>query len=539
MHRMHRSVRLLSTFLFMLACVACAASPEANSTPTDRIVYGLTLSPSGFDPHRNESSELGIPMRQVYDTLIYRNPTDGGFVAGLATDWKVSDDRLTYSFNLRQGVKFHDGTKFDALAVAANLDRIINPDTRSTKALTLLGPYAGYELTGEYSIDIKLNEPYSPLLDSLSQVYLGIASPTALAQYASTPERYQFHQVGTGPYMMVELILDNRLVLRRNPDYAWGPAFYQPADDRMIEEIEYRFFADPPTRFTALESGAAAIMGEIPPLTARSMTGNNQIQLIPAAIAGQPQQFLINTRRFPTDSLTFRQALLFGTNRSAINDIVFQGFSPVAWGPITSNTQFYNSSLNGKYAYDSQQAIALLTSAGFVDADRNGYLDDPSPDKTDLEVKIIVPPWGATPQVAQLLQDQWKILGIKAVLIPVPDFSTLFDLVTQGDYNLVAFYAFGVDPVFLNSFFMTDGSRNWTGFSNPQLDTMLFDAQRQLEPATRNTLYGNAQQVIMDNALILPIREYVNLNGAVNDIEGLTFDPYGWFPLMANVRLKQ
>ncbi|MBC8171429.1 MAG: hypothetical protein H7X77_07140 [Anaerolineae bacterium] len=539
MLHMHRSVRLIPGLLLVILCIACAPAAEVNSASPNRIVYGLTLSPGGFDPHRNESSELGIPMRQVYDTLIYRNPTDGGFVPGLATDWSISDDRLTYSFNLRQDVKFHDDTKFNALAVAANLDRIVNRDTRSTKALTLLGTYAGYELTGEYSINLKLAEPYSPLLDSLSQLYLGIASPTALAQYATMPERYQFHQVGTGPYMMSELILDNRLVLRRNPNYTWGPSFYLPADDNMVEEIEYRFFADPPTRFTALESGTASIMGEIPPLTARSMTGNSQIQLFPAAVAGQPQQFLINTRLFPTDNLAFRQALVLGTNRSAINDIVFQGFSPVAWGPITSNTQFYNNAMNGLYEYDSQEAIALLASAGYIDADLNGYLDDPSPDKEDVEVKIIVPPWGATPQIAQLIQDQWKILGIKALLTPVPDFSTLLDLVTQGDYNLVAFYTFGVDPAFLNSFFTTDGSRNWTGFSNPELDRMLFDAQLQLESGTRNTLYGNAQQMIMDNALILPIREYVNLNGAVRDIEGLTFDPYGWFPLMANVRLKQ
>ncbi|HEX2618553.1 MAG TPA: ABC transporter substrate-binding protein, partial [Phototrophicaceae bacterium] len=303
-------------------------------------------------------------------------------------------------------------------------------------------------------------------------------------------------------------------------------------------EIEYRFFADPPTRFSALESGDAQVMGEIPPLTARSMTGNSQIQLIPSAIAGQPQQFIINTQKFPTDNITFRQALLTGTNRSAITDVVFQGFSPVAWGPITSNTQFYSGEMNGMYSYNAEQAIALLASLGYTDADQNGYLDNPSVEKGDIEVKLIVPPWGSIPQIAQLIQDQWKVLGIKAILVSVPDFSTLLDLVKQGDYNLVAFYTFGVDPAFLNSFFASDGSRNWTGFSNSELDNVLFGAQRQLESGTRSTLYARAQKIIMDNALILPIRESVNLNAAVDNIDGLTFDPYGWFPLMANVRLK-
>lgn len=533
------AIRLVLLLLLLTPITACQPQPETTPTTTSRIVYGLTLSPGGFDPHRNESSELGIPMRQVYDTLIYRNPADGGFVPGLATDWSISEDRRTYTFNLRQDVHFHDGTPFNALAVAATLDRIVDPETRSTKALALLGPYVGYQPGGEYTISIILNEPYSPLLDSLSQVYLGIASPTALAEYADEPERYQFHQVGTGPYQMVDLILDRRLVLRRNPDYAWGPSFYQPPADATgvpIEEIEFRFFSDAATRFTALESGDAQIMGEIPPLQARTQSGSSQLQILPASVPGQPLQFLVNTQQAPTNSLRFRQALLYATNRSAIIDLVFQGLSPVAWGPITSTTQYYNPAMNGTYAYNLEQAVALLTTEGYTDSDRNGYLDNPA--GGDLEVQMLVPPWGSVPQVAQVLQDQWSRVGIRAVLTPVPDFSTLLAQVESGAYNLVAFYTFGIDPAFLSSFYTTGGTRNWTGFANAELDSLLFDAQRQLEPGTRAALYGRAQQIIMDNVLILPIREYVNLNGVSRQIEGLTFDRYGWFPLLANARLK-
>jgi ABC-type transport system substrate-binding protein len=110
-----------------------------------KLVYGLTLAPSNIDPHVGASSELGIPLTSVYDTLIYQN-VDGSFLPGLAERWEVSDDGLVYTFYLRQDVKFHDGTPFDAQAVKFNLDRIVNPDTKSQKAKGMLGPYDRTEI---------------------------------------------------------------------------------------------------------------------------------------------------------------------------------------------------------------------------------------------------------------------------------------------------------------------------------------------------------------------------------------------------------
>ena len=118
--------------LLALTLSACASANEAQ--PRNRIIYGLTLQPSGFDPHIHGSSELGIPLRSVYDTLVYRDPTTDEFVPGLASSWTVPADGLIYTFVLKQNVKFHDGTAFNAQAVAANLDRIVNPTTAYQKA---------------------------------------------------------------------------------------------------------------------------------------------------------------------------------------------------------------------------------------------------------------------------------------------------------------------------------------------------------------------------------------------------------------------
>lgn len=524
----HGWAALVSALLLTLgACLPAVQTQQGAGQ--GRLVYGLTLQPSGFDPHIHRSAELGIPLRQVYDTLVYRDPTTRAFVPGLAAEWSISQDGLVYTFKLKQGVVFHDGTPFNAQAVAANLDRIADPATGSQRAAFMLGPYAGYDIADEYTISIRLSAPYSPLLDALAQVYLGMASPTAFNQYSTN--RYQFHQVGTGPFTFVELVPGERILLRRNPDYTWGPAFYQPPGENAVNEIEFRFFSDPATRLLALESGDAQIMGELLPTDARLLAGNSSIQLLPVSIPGQPTQFLLNTARFPTDNRAVRQALLFGTNRNAIIDAVFQRFSPAAWGPLAASTLFYDRALNGAYAFDSAQAQALLAAAGFNDTNNDGILEA---NGVDLEVTVIVPPWGMIPQIAELLLDQWRTIGIRARLTPVPTFPTLQEAVQQGDYNLVAFDTPGLDPALLNDFYLSTGSLNWTGYASQELDALLTQAVTQTDEAARQALYSQAQQIIMEEALVLPIRDYVNLNASRAAVQNLIFDPYGWFPLLNN-----
>src|SRR5471032_2129037 len=212
--------------LIVTGLVSKAQPVTVALPPAKRIVYGLAVMPASLDPHVGDSYEMGIVLRSVYDTLLYRDPKTKLIVPGLAEKWSVSDDGLTYTFNLRTGVTFQDGTLFDAAAVVATLDRIANPATKSQHALALLGPYDHAVVVDSQTVQIVLNSPYAPLLDALSQFYTGIASPTAIKQYDVT--EYQFHQVGTGPFYMVDYVPGDHLTLRRNPNYKWGPQFYTP-----------------------------------------------------------------------------------------------------------------------------------------------------------------------------------------------------------------------------------------------------------------------------------------------------------------------
>ena len=520
-----RQVLLVWSLLTVMLVSGCVP-PEPRKAQS-KIVYGLTLAPSGIDPHVDVSSELGIPLSSVYDPLVFRTD-DGRFVPGLAEWWEVSDDGRVYTFRLRRGIKFHDGTEFDAAAVKRTLDRVVDPETRSLKAVLLLGPYQSCEVVDSHTVQIILEEPFAPLLDSLSQVYLAPASPEALDKWG---EEYQFHQVGTGPYMMREYVAKDRLILVRNPDYALDAEVYRKEGPAAVEVIEFRFLVEPAVRSLALEAGDADVVGEIPPQDAARIESAEGLALVPVAIPGLPLVAFLNSARPPTDDLRVRRALILATDREEIARVVFGGYSPVADGPLSHSHADYDSRVESLHlAYDPGAAVALLEEAGWV-------LDGDSPVRVRegerLQIEAYVMGWGLVPEVSQLLQAQWSAVGVDLVLNQVT-FAAAMAAVGENRHNLFFWSEPGTDADLLRSFFHSEniGLRNWSGASLPELDRILDEARRERDPVARGEAYGRAQTIIMEQALIVPIRDYVNLNGVRDCVQGLRFDSRGWFPIL-------
>lgn len=520
-------MRRLIIFLLLAAALATGCTPR----PGGRIVYGLTLVPSGIDPHINASSELGIPLTSVYDTMVYQDPKTGEFVPGLAQKWEVSEDGKVYTFYLRRGVKFHDGTPFNAEAVRFNLERITSPDLASQKARFMLGPYERTEVVDEYTVRIVLKEPFAPLLDSLSQVYLGMASPAAVQKWGS---EYQLHQVGTGPFVFVEYVPGDHLLLRRNPDYAWGPPVYQHKT-AQLEEVEFRFFTDPATRSPALESGEADVMGEIPPQDAARLQGSQDFRIEAVAIPGVSLMLFMNTARPPLDDLRVRQALLFGTDRKAIISAVFRDTSPMACGPLAASTFSYNPTVCEFYPYNPDQATALLEQAGWKDTDGDGVRDK---DGQPLALDLYLMGWGYMPEVGQLIADQWARLGVR-INSQVISYPEALEIAKEGRHHLMPFNLSGSDPDILRRFFHSQGGFNWSKVNDPEMDGWLEEAARVSDRDRRADLYSQVQTRVMESALMIPIRDYVNLNGVNNRVQGLRFDARGWFPWLIDVTLAR
>ncbi len=515
---------LLAGCLGLLAA-ACARLPDGSST----VGYGLTLSPTGIDPHLNASAELGIPLSSVYDTLVVQDPATGEVLPGLAERWEVSPDGRSYTFTLREGVRFHDGTTFESSDVVANLDYVMNPDHHSQKAVFMLGPYLGAETPDVHTVILHLAEPYPPLLDSLSQVYLGIASPEALARWG--PAEYQFHQVGTGPYRFVEYVPNDHLTLEKNPDYAWAPAIYRNQEP-YFDQIVFRFYEETATRALALENGEVDILGEIPQYDAARLDGEAGFTLHPLSIPGQPMQFLFNTTRPPTDDAEVRRALIEAVDRPAIVATVFGEYSPVAEGPLSHGMWAFSGEAPFP-AYDPAAAAARLDRAGWVAGSDGRRARDGEP----LALRIVTPNWGSHPEVAQLLEAAWEALGAEVEVEAAPGFGLLKEARDAGDYSLIGINFFGTDPDVLRPMFTTGGLYNWMNVADPVLDEVLTRAATSaISQDERRELYAEASRAIRDQSLILPVRDYVDLVVANDRLTGLAFTYQGWFPLLLDLR---
>jgi peptide/nickel transport system substrate-binding protein len=507
----------------LLAVSACSIQPAEKL----KIVhYGLTLAPTGIDPQVNASSELGIPLASVYDTLVFRTDT-GMFVPGLAESWTVSADATQYIFTLRKDVHFHDGTPFNAAAVKANLERVLNPNTKSQKARGMLGPLQSVHANDQYIVELDLSAPFAPLLDSLSQVYLGIASPDALSQWGAD---YQFHQVGTGPFRFIEYVSGGHLTLERNPDYAWGPSVYQN-QSAGVDRIEFRFYTDPATRAPALLSGEADVMGEVLPHDADSLKTTGRFSVLPVSIPGQPLQFFFQSLRPPTDDLETREALTLAIDRKTIVHTVFGDYSPVATGPLTAVTWGAQPVLP-EDAYDAGQARAILERRGWVDVNGDGIREK---DGQPLRLKVIVPAWGLAPQVAAMLEQEWKQVGVAAEMVQVSSYSDLLKVQSEGTYHLISFTAAGTDPDLLRPYFRSDGALNGSYVRNDTIDRLLNDATLSLDSGRRLDDYRQVQAEIGQEYLVLPIRDYTNVNVFSTHIHGLHYSAQGWFPVLIDV----
>jgi peptide/nickel transport system substrate-binding protein len=546
-----QSLKWITTILVLiLVATSCGPTPEpptvaptpiAEESPAKvpaleggKLIYGLTLSPSGLDPHINASSELGIPLTSVYDTLVWQD-LNGEFVPGLAKSWEISDGGLTYTFHLRDDIVFQDGTPFNAQAVKFNLDRITDPATKSQKAIFMLGPYESTEVVDDYTVQVHFKEPYAPFLDSASQVYLGMASPTAVEKWGAD---YQLHQVGTGPFIMKEYIPKDHLTLVRNPDYNWAPTIFSHQGPAYLEEIEFRFFVEPATRALALEGSEADVMGEIPPHDAERLADNPAFTLLPVAIPGQSLQFFLNTEKAPTDELQVRQALNYATDKEAIVKAVFKEYSPVAHGPLNAFTIGYDESVVGMYEVDPAKAETLLEEAGWMDNDGDGIREK---NGQPLKLEAYLMGWGYVPEVAQLLQAQLKAVGIE-MESQVVAYPAALEAAREGKHNLIPFGLSSSDPDILRTFFHSsnaDSGFNWSKVRDPRLDELLENGAHTLDLDRRRELYAEAQQLIMAEALVLPIRDYVNLNAASAKVKGLRYDLRGWFPWLYDVYLEQ
>ncbi|MBB3213810.1 peptide/nickel transport system substrate-binding protein [Herbaspirillum sp. Sphag1AN] len=344
-----------------------ATQPIAGGTLT----WGVGTEPTCFDPHSSSQQNSFFLIRNFVDSLVAKL-ADGSFVPWLAKSWTVSEDGKTYNFILRDDVKFTDGTPFNADAVKANFDYIINNKGTTSASASLLVPYDHIEVLSPSELKIVLKQPDSTTLESLSSVKLGFLSPKTLAENkdlcAGGPAL-----VGTGPFTFASYQRGQSVTFAKNPDYHWGPAFAQHQGPAYLDQVVYRFLPEASVRTGALSSGQVDLIEGVQPTDIGVFDKVDGFQYLTGPSATTSFSLNINYTTAPADDVRVRRALRDGFDLDAIVKSVYLGTVRRAWSNIGPDNADHAAALNGSWGNKVEQANKLLDEAGWTQRDADGF----------------------------------------------------------------------------------------------------------------------------------------------------------------------
>lgn len=512
-------------FLLMLVLSACGggedepseAEGDADTTETDdgsdatedsggekTLVFARGGDSESLDPGSTSDGESSRVTRQVLETLIDFAPDSFELEPGLAKEWEVSDDGLKYTFYLQEGVKFHDGTDFNAEAVKINFDRFADPEHEYAFAdhdyvyfmySAMFGGHKGDEghvvdevvVVDDHTVEFNLNTPLGFFLQNMGMTYFAITSPAALEEYG--PEINE-NPVGTGPFKFISWTKDDSIILEKNEDY-WKEGL--PKLDRLIFEV----IPDNAARLIALRSGDIDIMDGLNPDDAAGVEADDDLTLY-ARDENNFGYVGFNVQNEPLDNELLRQAISHAIDREAIVDALYAGYGTVAKNPLPPSYLGYNDDVEG-YQYDVEKAKEVLAEAGYED----GL-------EIDLWTMPVARPYMPDPEkTAEIIQNNLAEIGI-AVNIVREEWAPYLEKTAAGEHQIYMLGWSGTngDPdYFLSSLLHGDliGDSNREFYQNDKVDQLLNEAKVEIDQDKRADIYREAQAIIAEDVPMVPL----------------------------------
>ncbi len=490
----------------MLAVATLFALPATAS----ELRIGLQEDPDILDPHEARTFVGRIVFNVLCDKLIDTNEKLE-FVPRLATSWKVSDEGKTLTFKLREGVKFHDGTPFDAAAVKANIERAKNHKTSRRKSE--VKSVASVEVIDPTTVAFKLSAPDAPLLAQLSDRAGMMLSPATFDKPVGASP------VCSGPYKFVERVQNDRIVLERFADH-WEKDKYN------FDKVTFRIIPDSTVRLANLRSGQLDMLERLAASDVKSAKADKALKV--ENIVGLGYQGisinLNNGARSETPlgkDKRVRQALSLSIDREALTQVVFEGlFEPTAQ-PFPSSSPYYDKSFPVPKR-DVAKAKALLKEAGV--------------ETFSFEMQVANSP--VDQQVAQVIQAMASEAGFD-IKLRSSEFATMLKSQTAGDFQATRVGWSGrVDPDGnLHQFVTTGGGINDTKYSNPAVDKELNASRTVYEVAERKAHIDAAAKILRDELPIVYLYLPAWIWAMSAKVDGFVPNPDGMIRL-ANVKLK-
>ncbi len=508
-----------TSFRAALCTSALTAVMAASAANAADLTIGWAETLDTLNPGTTGSRDTAPIMANIFDTLVFLNK-DFKLEPLLAKSWKTSDDGLTYTFELRDDVKFHDGTPFNAAAVVANFDYLTDKNTQSKIARGLLGSCLTAKATGEFEVTVTCKEPYAPLLNQLGEPYMGMQSPAAIKKYGADLGQ---HPIGTGPFKFVSWKPNQSVVLEKNPDYNWMPKSLGHDGPANIDKLTFHIVTNPQSRVSEFQSGQSQVMQEVPGLFWKALMASKRYDGLQIPISGLGIFAPINASLAPTNDVKVRQALLYAIDQKGLIQLAEAGVYPPSHTPLTEGMLGYDADLAKMYPYDPQKAKELLKEAGWENKG-NGWEKDGKP----LEIKLTAISTKAHYMAeAQAIQGYLAKIGIKASMEPMAAPAWLAANVA-GTITMTPGQYIGVDPDALHYWFLPDQYFNWSHWSDPKLTKLLMAGRSEQDPEKRAQIYHDAQKIIMEQALELPIRQNIDLTMVDKSVKGVTWSGGGF-----------
>jgi peptide/nickel transport system substrate-binding protein len=492
-----------------LLCTALLIAPGCTAkkpAAKDTLVVAQGTDVENLDAHGIQSTPAAIVTEHIFETLVTLNEK-GEVVPRLATSWSSTPDGLEWTFKLRQGVKFHDGTEFNAEAVKFNIERLLNPEVH-VPLRTYINMVKNVEVIGPYEVKIVLKYPHAPFLHRLTASCNAMVSPEAVRKYGKD---FGLHPVGTGPFKFVEWVKGDRLVLERNESY-WG-------EKPKIKRIIFKPVPEDATRVTMLESGDVDLIVRVPPHEVPRLQNRQDLNVL---FAPSTRTVFIgfNCQKEPFKDVRVRQAFNYAVNKEEIVRDILKGAGRVMDAPVIP--EMFGYSQVGSYPYDPDKARALLKEAGIPE----GY---------EVNFMCTEGRYLMDKRIGEAIQGYLDKVGIKARIQTMEWATYLAHLQKPVEENTVQMYMLGWGPWILDAdqqLVPMFHSKQWppnglqsTFYRNEQVDALLDKATSTTDPGQRQEAYAQAQRLIMQDAPWLFLHQEQQIIAMKKSLHGVVILP--------------
>jgi len=497
--------------LIVLAVSVAGAAPGLAQDTRNTLVMARAVDSTGLDPHTQTAFASLRLIELVYEPLVMLD-ADLNLVPGLAESWEFSEDGVTLTFHLRQGVKFHDGSDFTAEDVIANITRILDEATGSATRTNLLS-IQSMEAPDDYTVVLHLSLPDVPLVAALSSANTSIM-PAEVAQGGDPTTT----MIGTGPFMLEEWVPEQKTTLKANPDW-WG-------DGPNVDGIEIRIIPDESTIMAALRAGEIDFAMLNDPLIATlPVEGTNVIINRAPDIAYHALQLRAAVE--PLDKLEVRQAISCAIDRQEVVDVAALGEGEVT-GPLTMPAWAVPLDELFCYTPDVEKAKELMAQAGMQD----GFT-------LPVLVGVAEPPTALSE--AQVIQEQLQAINIK-VEIESLELGVYVDRWLAGDFAAaIALNGGRPDPYPMYSRYWQKDAQfsNIAGYIDDTLDSLMKAGQVETDPEARYQIWAEFQKHLAETSPWIWLYKGYTYTGQQSYVEGFQPLPTASIVSLAHVTLNK